>query len=259
MRTRLVLLVVAVVAVVMRGSGLAWAAGYTVRPGDTLGGIAGRLGVGTGTLGAANGIANLDYIQAGQVLLWPGGSPATATAPTSGRYTVRPGDTLSEIADRLGVRSGRLAAANGIGDVDLIQPGQVLTVPVDWRCPVDGEVSFVNDFGYVRPDGTPHEGVDLHAARGTPVVAPVGGRLVRYPNNSGGNAFELYGRDGVRYYGAHLDRYGAQGDVAAGTVIGYVGDTGDARGGPPHLHFEMHPGGGTTVVSPYRNLVAACG
>jgi murein DD-endopeptidase MepM/ murein hydrolase activator NlpD len=241
-------LVAAVVVVALKGSGLAWASDYTVRAGDTLGGVATRLGIRTGELAAANAITDFDLIQAGQVLV----------VPSAGRYSVRSGDTLSGVAERLGVRTRELVKVNAITDPDFLAVGQVLTVPDGWWCPVDGPVSFVNDYGYVRPDGARHEGVDLNAPRGTPVVAPVAGRVVRYPNKSGGNAFQLYGRDGVRYYGAHLDSYGEQGDVTAGTVIGYVGDTGDARGGPTHLHFEMHPSGGRESATPYPRLVAAC-
>ena len=47
----------------------------------------------------------------------------------------------------------------------------------------------------------------------------------------------------TEYFGAHLDSFGADGRVTAGTVVGYVGNTGDASGGAPHLHFEIHPGG----------------
>ena len=115
----------------------------------------------------------------------------------------------------------------------------------------------MNYFGYVRSDGTAHNGVDLFADRGTPVVAPVSGLMSRSPNPSGGNAFEFYGDDGVRYYGAHLDRYGRSGYVQAGTVIGYVGNTGDAATTSPHLHFEMHPGSGLTM-SPSTSLSRAC-
>ena len=73
----------------------------------------------------------------------------------------------------------------------------------------------------------------------------------------GGNYMQLVAADGTRYYGAHLDSYGKAGKVKAGDVIGYVGNTGDARGGPTHLHFEMHPGGGG-AVNPYPTLVRYC-
>ena len=71
-------------------------------------------------------------------------------------------------------------------------------------------------------------------------------------------SYFLHGKDGNTYFGAHLDSYASDGgSVAAGTVIGYVGDTGDARGGVTHLHFEIHPGGGGPV-NPYPTLVKYC-
>ncbi len=238
---------------------------YRVRVGDSLSGIADTVGVAVGQLAAANGLADPDLVQAGRVLTVPRGGGGGRVGPigpgptvgTSDRYTVRPGDALFDIASRVGVPLGQLAAANAIGDPNFVTVGQVLTIPAAWDCPVPG-ASFVNDYGYVRPDGARHEGVDLFAPRGTPIVAPVGGSVERYPNPSGGNAVELYGRDGNRYYLAHLDRYGNGGNVARGDVIGYVGNTGEARVTSPHLHFEIHPGGGA-ASSPYPALVAACG
>jgi murein DD-endopeptidase MepM/ murein hydrolase activator NlpD len=174
----------------------------------------------------------------------------------AGHYTVKKGDALSDIALTLGVPVGQLAAANGISNPDLIRVGDVIAAPNVWECPVPA-ATFVNDYGYVRPDGFVHAGVDLFAPRGTPIYAPVGGTAERYPNPSGGNAVELYGNDGNRYYLAHLDQYGEMGSVTAGSVIGYVGNTGDAATTSSHLHFEIHPGGGGTV-NPFPTLVAAC-
>jgi murein DD-endopeptidase MepM/ murein hydrolase activator NlpD len=106
--------------------------------------------------------------------------------------------------------------------------------------------------------GRSHQGNDILAARGTPVVANVGGTMQQHPNGLGGNAYFLEGDDGQEYYGAHLDSFsGATGHVPIGTVIGYVGNTGDAAGGPPHLHFEIHPSG-HTPTNPYPTLVKYC-
>jgi murein DD-endopeptidase MepM/ murein hydrolase activator NlpD len=97
----------------------------------------------------------------------------------------------------------------------------------------------------------------MMAKRGTPVVAPVSGTVSQNVGSISGNQFRLVGSDGTLYVGAHLDKFGKSGKVKAGAVIGYVGDTGDAKGGPTHLHFEIHPAGGS-AVNPYLTLVAAC-
>ena len=124
-------------------------------------------------------------------------------------------------------------------------------------CPVAGPHSFVDTWGAPRSGGRAHKGVDMMARNGVPVVAPVSGTVSHRGNSIGGLSFHLSGDNGHYYYGTHLSRYGQSGRVAAGTVIGYVGDTGNARG-RPHLHFEIHPNHGGPV-NPYPATRAACG
>ncbi len=127
-----------------------------------------------------------------------------------------------------------------------------------FRCPVDGPVEFINSWGHARSGGRRHQGTDMMSPYGTPVVAPVGGVVSSSSSGSGGLTVELVGEDGVTYKGMHLARFaGASGRVASGTVIGYVGTSGNARGGSPHLHFEMHPGG-RGAVNPYSKLAQYC-
>jgi murein DD-endopeptidase MepM/ murein hydrolase activator NlpD len=123
-------------------------------------------------------------------------------------------------------------------------------------CPVDGPNSFSDSFGDPRPGGRTHQGIDMFASFGTPIVAVHAGNAVRAPNELGGNAVIVYhdGSSDWTYY-AHMSSYGAVGNVSAGTVIGYVGATGDTN--TNHLHFEYHPGGGA-AVDPYQMLLAVC-
>lgn len=125
-------------------------------------------------------------------------------------------------------------------------------------CPIDGANEVSDNFGVIREmPGTPrhiHQGNDISAATGTPIVAPFPGEAVMEPNDLGGEAVKVYGADGY-VYNAHLSAYGKLGQVKTGDVIGYVGSTGNATA--PHDHFEWHPGNGD-AVDPYDVLMTVC-
>jgi len=166
-----------------------------------------------------------------------GGNPATTTPATSPPTTARPSS---------GGSGGSSGSSGG---------GRAASIV----CPVRGAVAFVDSWGAGRSGGRRHQGVDMMAARGTPVVAPVSGTVQLRSVSLGGLSFFVYGDDGNTYFGTHMDGYeGASGRrVSAGEVIGYVGSTGNASAGAPHLHFEVKPGGGASV-NPYPWVRAAC-
>jgi len=102
--------------------------------------------------------------------------------------------------------------------------------------------------------GHRHQGCDVFAAKGTPCYACVSGRARISHSHNGGKSIYLNGDDGDVFYYMHLNGFAVtDGHVEAGQVIGYVGDTGNARGGACHLHFEVHPKGGK-AVNPYPVL-----
>ena len=113
--------------------------------------------------------------------------------------------------------------------------------------PVEGvrASSLRDSFLEGRSGGRTHEAIDIHAPRGTPVVAVSDGEIVQLHQGSlGGNSIYHLDADGrTRYYYAHLERYAeglAEGQrVRRGQVIGYVGDTGNAQPGDFHLHFSV--------------------
>ena len=125
-------------------------------------------------------------------------------------------------------------------------------------CPVDQPHSYIDDFGAPRWAGGyhPHEGNDIFAPEGTAIRAPFDGLAVQTPNTLGGRAVIVYGEAGY-VYNAHLSAYGTLGEVTTGTIIGYVGNTGDAINSAPHDHFEWHPGNGA-AVDPFSYLNAVC-
>lgn len=129
--------------------------------------------------------------------------------------------------------------------------------------PVNGPHSFINDWGFPRSGGRRHRGNDIFAKTGTPTVAAADGYIGKaspVEKGLGGITLWVYGIDGNQYYYAHLSkihpgiRVGSK--VAAGQVIGHVGNSGNARTTPPHLHFQIHPGGGEPI-NPYPYLIAA--
>lgn len=125
----------------------------------------------------------------------------------------------------------------------IVHIGTAAAAPGPFRtCPVHGRGFYSDDFGAPRLTGIPHPhaGNDIFAALGTPVVAPFDGRAVATPNSLGGLSVTVYGAQGW-VYNAHLVSYGKLGGVRAGDVVGLVGNSGDAAGGPTHDHFEWHP------------------
>lgn len=102
----------------------------------------------------------------------------------------------------------------------------------------------------------------MMAARGTPVVAVYAGTILQMRSSVlGGLTVWMRAANGDEFYYAHLDGYaeGVSGGmtVAEGTVVGFVGTTGNAPDYLPHLHFEYHPGGGG-AVNPYPLVVSLC-
>jgi len=134
--------------------------------------------------------------------------------------------------------------------------------------PIFGTASFGDSFGGPRP-GIPggwHHGEDIFAREGAPLLAVADGTIHQVGFIKLGG-YRLWLRDdlGNEFYYAHLSAYSPlaiEGKrVQAGDVIGFVGDTGDAEGGSPHLHFEIHPAalaglGYDGVVAPYPILIA---
>jgi murein DD-endopeptidase MepM/ murein hydrolase activator NlpD len=127
-------------------------------------------------------------------------------------------------------------------------------------CPVAGPHGFIDSWGFPRSGGRTHKGVDMFAASGTPLVAVADGTVSRvYTNRLGGLSIDFVDARGDRYYYAHLaSARAASGQrVRAGEEIGTVGQSGNARGTPPHLHWQYHPGGGAPV-NPYALARALC-
>jgi murein DD-endopeptidase MepM/ murein hydrolase activator NlpD len=154
-----------------------------------------------------------------------------------------------------------------------LPPGYVNPLKV---CPVGNPRAYGDGFGAPRYAGGYHlhMGVDILAPMGTPIYATFDGYATEVPNGLGGQAVEVHGASGYTY-NAHLSAYSdhSTGTVHTGDIVGYVGNTGDAAGGPTHDHFEYHPNvipsnwpasayGYSVIdgaINPYPLLVNVCG
>jgi len=135
-------------------------------------------------------------------------------------------------------------------EISLIRPFAV--------CPVGGPHAVADNFGDLRHEpggGThSHQGDDIMAAMGTPILAPFDGVASVSHSELGGLGVYVHGEYGF-VYNAHLSLLGSLGPVEAGDVVGYVGSTGHSSG--PHDHFEWHPENGP-AVDPYEYLMLVC-
>ena len=128
-------------------------------------------------------------------------------------------------------------------------------------CPVSKPFSFIDSWGAPRSGGRSHKGTDIMNPMGNQVHAIVDGVISRQSSSSlGGISLYLQGDDGNEYYYAHLSKYASRAGqrVKAGELIAYNGATGNAAWSGPHVHFEVHPGGGG-AINPYPIVKAACG
>jgi peptidoglycan LD-endopeptidase LytH len=131
-----------------------------------------------------------------------------------------------------------------------------------YACIFQGAFHFRDTWGAPRSGGRRHRGTDVMAPYRAQVYAFTSGRISRMSNSRlGGIGLYIRGTDGNQYYYAHLDGYASGMSVGrwveAGELVGYNGYTGNATRSAPHVHFEVHQGGGG-AVNPYPWLRAAC-
>lgn len=119
--------------------------------------------------------------------------------------------------------------------------------------PIAGQANYSHDWWFPRfgPGWRLHMGTDIFAAMGTPVRAPSDGTIRISNSGLGGLAVYVVEPNGTFWYLAHnsglAEGIATGSTVTAGQVVAFVGDSGNARGGSPHVHFEYHPGGGSAV------------
>jgi LysM repeat protein len=221
-----------------------------------------------------------------------GPSPACSGAT----YSVVSGDSWSRIASRNSVSMTALMNANSATTATVIHPGQTLCLPGSAATvattittaapataaaaapapasapsvsinvfPAQGPCSYGDTYGAPRGGGRFHEGVDIIANAGRWVYAVQDGTLTKKyvdtPGSLSGNGWRLTVAGGTYFFYAHLSAFApglsVGSAVRAGQIIGQVGMTGDAP--IPHLHFEVHPGGGASVnPTPVVRAVDGC-
>jgi peptidoglycan LD-endopeptidase LytH len=128
-------------------------------------------------------------------------------------------------------------------------------------CPLDQPRHFIDSWGHARSGGRAHRGTDIMGPRGIPVRAITSGTWqIQRSGPSAGHWGILRGDNGNHYWYMHLDSHtvGNGARVSAGQQVGTNGSTGNASAGAEHVHFELHPGGGS-AINPYPLLRSVCG
>ncbi len=182
-------------------------------------------------------------------------------AGTLRQVSARESELRSELRDARAAEAAARAASGG-GGADGGPPLEGMV------CPVQGAVAgrdFINDWGFPRSGGRRHLGNDIFASRGTPVIAVHDGTVIRWnppsaPTALGGITVTYVTSDGSEWYNAHLDTIASGvvpgATVSRGQVIGTVGNTGNARTTPPHLHLGRRYGG--SPVNPWPTVAPVC-
>lgn len=183
-----------------------------------------------------------------------GGAPAVAPAPAPAA-SLSPGQAEAFVRDQQ-----RTAASSTAALIEALRPLQSLGMTATealalgmGRFPVLGLANWNDDWLDYRagPPVHAHQGTDVFAAFDTPVRSPVDGTVRFEDSGLGGKGVFVTAPDGTYYYMAHLNGFnpelGNGSAVRTGQVVGYNGDSGNAKGGAPHVHFEVHPNGGAAV------------
>jgi len=169
------------------------------------------------------------------------------------------GSTQATSTQQQNIQGWRHQSAQVQGEIAALGPTttQAVIMPVLFGV---GISDISPNFGDPRPDGRTHEGEDIMATGGTPVVSPTAAVVLSTGfGSSEGNYVNTANPGGETFVYMHFDHVGegivAGKVLAPGDLIGYVGNTGDAAGGPTHLHFEIHnPSGQPT--DPFPRLTA---
>lgn len=206
-------------------------------------------------------------LDAEQAALDAGADPAAVAASGAGD-PLAPGSAAvsSDTGPDVGQRRRWLASRRRVLDAQAGLSSDAWTVRDDLACPVPGG-TFGNDFHFPRSHGRRHLGTDIFAPSGTPIVALAAGEVTKVDPTDGFNGDSDLGGVTVswtsevgRFYAAHLLRVReglTVGDwVEAGDVVGYVGATGNARGGAPHLHLGWYADG--VEINPWPTLAVVC-
>jgi len=242
---------------------------YVVRSGDTLGGIAKMFEVSVNTIIWANNLSGGGDVHLGDTLI---------ILPISGvKRTIVKGDTLKSIAKKYGADANEIAQFNGLDSSAALEVGSTIIIPGGEVAPKSaparnparraGREPYLGGGGSVQSGyyenplpGAPitqglhgWNGIDLGAARGTPIHAAADGTVIVARGGGGwnggyGNYVVITHSNGTQTLYSHMRSVitSPGQSVSSGQVIGYVGNTGASTG--PHLHFEVRG-----AANPFRD------